>query len=376
MIKYNDQKKDKINILLNIDNYYGKHTGGMGRVLLFGISVCAPFLIYTFVFVNIIPFKWFLIPFIPYTIIMALRIIGRETERTIAYLKQLNDEYATAKELIKIMDIHEDGLVEYNNGTICYIIQAYGYSYFNDNKYSKDLEEFLSAITTKYEVDIYGHLVVEELETSKSDLEKLSVYNDQEILKERLEFYKYQDKFTNNNSKLYRLNFVVKSYKNKWGRLSKDIRNLVNSEIVQCFSSVKICNREEAIDVISRDCTLYVDLGEMLRNKHDVENFFGSKVLYFGDDIPEDMKPEDYDPEVETDRRVIEELEEETEETNNVYQELSFNNLNKNNNYEEDYEEDDEDEDDEDEDDRNNYHDFYEDDNEEYDETERRVIIE
>lgn len=305
MLRFNNEQKDKINILLNIDNFYGKYTGGLGRILLYCVAVCVPFLLYTIVLVNLIPFKIFMLVFIPYAIRMAFLIIGREKERMVAYLKQRNDEYASAKELIRIADVHDDGLIEYTNGFICYIIQAYGYSYMDDNSYSKDLEEFLSRLTNKYEVDIYGHVVVGELGTTQEDMEKLRVYTDQEFLQERLDFYKYQDRYSDENSKLYRLNFVVRSYKNNWGKFKKELATLISSEYVQCFDDVKICDRDEAIDVVSRDICLYVDVGEMLRNKHSSDNFYGSKVLYFGDNIPEDLKPKENKFEDENERRVI-----------------------------------------------------------------------
>lgn len=305
MIRASNEQKDKINILLNIDNFYGKHTGGLGRMLLFCVLACAPFLIYSLLLINVVPFKLFLIFFIPYCIKMALITIGREKERLEAFIKQRNDQYATAKELIRIADIHDDGLIEYQNGCICYIIQAYGYSYLDDNSYSKDLEEFITRLTNLYEVDVYGHLVVGELGTTQEDLEKLRVYKDGEFLQERLDFYKYQDRYTDEHSKLYRLNFAVRSYKTQWGKFKKDIINIVKSEYVRCFDMVKICNRDEAVDVVSRDITLYVDIGEMLRTKHNSDNYFGSKVLYFDDDIPDEMKPHEVKFEDEEGRRVV-----------------------------------------------------------------------
>lgn len=283
LVKDSNEIKDKINILLNPDNFYGKFTGGLGRLLLFSVVVAIPFLLYTLLLVRFFAIKYFLFVYIPFFIDMLLRIVGREDERIKSYIKQKNDEYANAKELIKIPIIHEDGMVEYQNGFICYIIQAYSFSYFDDNSYSKDLEVFLDKLFAEYNVDIYGHLVVGELNNDQNNLEKLSVYKDESFLKERLNFYKYQDKFTNDNSKLYRLNFVVESYKNNWGKLKDYVINVVNSENVSCFDCVKVCNKEEANDVVSRDITLYVDIGEMLRAKYDNDNYFGSKILYFGE---------------------------------------------------------------------------------------------
>lgn len=311
MIKSNNEQKDKINILLNVSNFYGKHTGNISRILLFCLSAFAPLLLYALLIQGVpvsaagVISKVFFIVYIPYVIKMALITIGREKERLDAYVKRLNDEYATAKELIRFSDVHEDGLIEYQNGTICYVIQAYGYSYMDDNKYSKDLEEFISKLTYNYDVDVYGHLVTGELGTKQEDLEKLRVYTDKEFMHERLEFYKYQDEYTNRNTKLYRLNFVVRSYKNKWGKLKKDITTLLASEYIQCFDYVKLCNKQEVIDVASRDITLYVDLGEMLRSKHSSDNYFGSKVLYFGDEAPDELKVKERRFDEEEGRRVI-----------------------------------------------------------------------
>src|SRR5690606_5317703 len=130
-------------------------------------------------------------------------------------------------------------------------------------------------------------------------------YEDKDILKERLEFYNYQANYTNENSKLYRINFVVRSYKNKWSSLKQDLTVLVSSEYMQCFDKARICNKQEVIDVNSRDITLYVDLAEMLRTKHSSENYFGSKILYFGDKVPDNMKEVKESFEEEEGRRVV-----------------------------------------------------------------------
>lgn len=305
MTRVNNEQKDKINVLLNVDNFYGKYTGGAARILIYCASVCIPFLIYSLLLINFIPFRLFLPIFLLYAARMALIVVGREKERMDAYIKQRNDQYASAKELIHIQDIHDDGMIEYQNGFICYIIQAYGYSYMDDNAYSKDLEKFLARLTTQFEVDVYGHLVVDELDIKKEDMEKLRVYTDKDFLQERLDFYKYQDSYTDDFSKLYRLNFVVHAYKNQWPKLHKAVFNIIKSEYAECFDIIKVCDRQEAVDVISRDICLYVDIGEMLISKYSQDKYFGSKVLYFDDDIPEDMQKKVQTFEDETERRVI-----------------------------------------------------------------------
>lgn len=295
MLRNVKEQKDKVNVLLNVDNFYGQYTGNLGRLLLFSVAACAPFLLYALVLMNFIPFRIFIVPYILYVIYMALLIIGRQRERVEAFIKQRNDEYATATDLIRIADIHDDGLVEYVDGNVCYIISAFGYSYLNDHAYSKDMEVFLSKFTPFYNVSVHGHLVYDEYGTTQEDLEKLVVYEDKDFLKERLDFYKYQDQYSKENTRLYRLNFVIQDYKTNWTKLKKYIDSILESEVAALFDTVYVCSREQAISVISRDMCMYVDLGEMLRAKHSSDKYFGSKILYFDDEIPDELVEHQYD---------------------------------------------------------------------------------
>lgn len=301
---FNDKKKDKINVLLNPDNFYGKSNANTKRVLIFLASVSIPFIIYSVAIMPFIPLRFFLPLFLVYTIRMAMVILGREKERVESYIKQLRDQYSSAKNLMNIYDPHEDGVIEYQNGTICYILKCYTFSYMSDNKFSLDVEKFLTKMYSLYNADIYIHLVLDELGFKQEDYEKLNVYENHELLKERLEFYKYTNSYSNDNSMLYCINIVVKSYKSNWGKFKQDIDALVNSDMARCFASIKVCNREEAVDVISRDLTLFVDLHEMLQNKHDSNDYADSAILFFGDKPEDDTK--DYEVfKEEEGRRVI-----------------------------------------------------------------------
>lgn len=300
MLSYNNEKKENVNILLNVDNFYGRYSGGNGRALVFVIAVSIPFLIYAVALMSFIPFKFFFPVYLFYALRVGMLTIGREKERVESYLKQKNDEYAVAKDLAQFFAVHDDGMIEYVGGKIVYIIQAYGHSYYSDDAFARELEEFLDSVMSKYETDIYGFLVYKELDTTRDDLEKLSVYVDPEMQQERLDFYKLEDKTVNDKTKLYQLNFAVKANKSEWNKLRNFVFTISNSELTRCFNTIKVCNKQEAIDVMSRDATVYVDVGEMLNSKHLSEEFHGSKVLYFGDDVPDRYKPkvETFDNEV------------------------------------------------------------------------------
>lgn len=286
MIRQKD--KDTINVLMNIDSYFGEHQGRMAPMMTFLFASAAPFIFYVFFLTAFIPLKWILIFEVFWTGRMALFFIGHENEKLAQFKQQREDEYANADDLIRQSYIHEDGLIEYYNGTVAYIISAFTTTYFSDNGLSIDLEEFLSKLK-QYEYDIYGHLFYDEFRL-QDNLEQMSVYTDKEMLKERIAFYILQDKYSEDHTMLYRINIVVRASKYDWKNLRETVTALVHSSYSDVFKECFICNRDQVSDVVSRDICAYVDMEEMLKNKHSNENYYGSKVLFYGDDVPEEYK--------------------------------------------------------------------------------------
>lgn len=300
-----NKDKSRINVLLNPDDFYGKYHGNVGRIILFTALACIPFVVYILLFMTIVPFWIFALIYVPYVSYCFLRIVGRQKERVDAYLKQKSDIYASAEELIRVSDIHDDGCIEYIDNTVCYILTGYSYSYYNDDAYSKDVESLLVDILSRFDCDIYGHLVVDENNTTISELEALRVYKDREFLKERLNFYKYQDQYVRDNTTLYRLNFVVKAPKSSWNKLKKYVDSLEDSGLIEAFVDLHIASKDEVVDIMSRDITVYVDILQMLLTKHNNTDYHGSKILYFDDEVPEELKPETYNFDEEDGRRII-----------------------------------------------------------------------
>ena len=133
----------KINVLMNIDSYYGEHTGRMGPIIKFLLFASAPLLVYVFFLIGLVPFKWILVFEVPFALRMALRILGREDEKFKVYMAAREDEYANADDVIQITRIQDDGLIEYENGTVAYVISAFTTTYFDENELNADLEKFV-----------------------------------------------------------------------------------------------------------------------------------------------------------------------------------------------------------------------------------------
>lgn len=300
-----DKKEDtKINVLMNIDSYYGEHQGRMKPMITFLLVSCAPILFYLLLFLGTIPFKFVLMFEVPFVLRMALKILGKEDEKFKVYLASREDEYSNADDIIGILNVHKDGLIEYENGTVAYIISAFTTTYFDEDLFTLDLENFLQQFSN-YTYDIHIHLVVKE-QLLQNNLESMKVYTDKELLRERVQFYVYQDEQCAEKSQLYRINFLIKGSKYEWKTLKANLDAAVSSAYTKVFKECYVCNKEQTNEVMSRDLYAYVDFEDMLQRKYKNEEYFGSKVLYYGEEVPEKYKENKEFVDIES-RRIAEE---------------------------------------------------------------------
>ena len=51
--------------------------------------------------------------------------------------------YATANDMVRVAQIFDDGLIEYINGHVSYILTGYCMTYMDDVSFTLDFEEFL-----------------------------------------------------------------------------------------------------------------------------------------------------------------------------------------------------------------------------------------
>lgn len=296
-------KKERINMLTPIDNIFGTHEGRLGPVIIFlGVAV-APFLLYVFMFMAIIPFKIYIVFQVLWTIRFALKIIGKEKPKLEEYRISRRNQYESSKSLINIAHCYDDGLLEYENGRISIIITGYTRTYFNDNVYSADMKQFLSLLD-KYTPDVYLHQVTGENNLQDTS-ERLRIYDDKELMSQRMEIYMLNDEYVNANSKLWRFSFSIKTYKHNWKTTREEIEAIVNSDSAKkVFFTLKIADKEEVSDIASRDICTYVSIADMLREKYANDDYDDSRVLYYGDEVPEEYKEKELDDSLEY-RRVV-----------------------------------------------------------------------
>lgn len=285
------KNKENMNTLLNIDSVFGEYEGRVLPVIITIALASVPLLAWLFLLQGTsIKFIWVVIFDVLWSARWALIILGKEKEKMLFYDQQRADEYKSADELIHINHIHEDGLIEYDNGKIFYLVSGYLKGYLTDDKLSVDMENFMNELDN-WDWDMYLHNTVDEI-LCEDNLPKLTKYTDQEVLKERISFYAHQDEWARTHTALYRITFAVSSNKYNWKKLKAHLEELTSSELSLMFNEIDILNYDQVGDILDRDICGYVDIIKMLTTKYDNNKFYASKVMWYDDEIPEELIPE------------------------------------------------------------------------------------
>ena len=297
------KNKENINSLLLIDNIFGDYDGRVMPIILTIILAGIPPLLWLFfLWLTFIKFWYVLVFDLFWTIRWAMKLIGKEdSEKIPFYLQQKTDAYKSADEIIHIAHIHEDGLIEYDNGKVAYLVSGYPKSYTNDDKFSVDLEIFLNELDS-WDWDMYLHNTVDEI-LCEDGLPNLVKYTDDVVIKERMSFYAYQDEWSRTNTGLYRITFLVLGYKYNWKKLKSHLQELISSDTSRVFNNIEILRYDKTNEIMNRDICGYIELRKMLMRKYDNEDYYNSKVLWFDDQIPKELIPKKEESSLE-ERRV------------------------------------------------------------------------
>ena len=283
-----DKKKSVINTLLNIDNIFGSYEGRIGPFVLTVLLGSIPLWIWLFFLQMLVPLWIILIIMFLLMGRLALIFIGKEPEKMKSYTARRNDAYLESKDMVQVVNIYDDGLIEYTTGRVCYIVYGYLKGYLDDDALSVELEDFLNELDA-YDWDMNLYNVNDELMCT-SELPLLRRYKDKEAILQRMNFYKYQDDWSAKNTQMYELVFVVKARKYNWKHMRAKLDELTQSDVSNCFNEIHIADNMAVVDIMSRDIGTHVDLNEMLLNKFQTDTIKGAKILYYDDKNVEDFK--------------------------------------------------------------------------------------
>lgn len=273
--------KEKIGMLLDISNIYGTDEGRLGPFLITAALIGAPFLLWVYL--------GFFIPlpiFIPLWLIYSVRVImiipGHEKERLDQFKRQVNDQYSTVAEKLRIKTVHTDGLIEWVDGTVAYCIVA-------TNTYSKDdvyraqvIHLFLLYFCKDYDVDTFAQNIT-ETKSLEDRYSRVKLFNTSDAANDFLEIIDNNRKIVYKDSLHVRIVFMVKGSKSSWKDMRAKIESALLSYSSKVFKTLQIADYELCNDIINHDVDGIVDMDTLFRSKYARHDYHGSRVLYYDD---------------------------------------------------------------------------------------------
>lgn len=280
---------NKVSMLLDIDSFYGESEGRLGPTIKMLIIGFAPILIW--VYLGFFIPAWLMVPlWIIWFIRVAMITIGREKQRLAQYRKQLHDDYSSTAELLRIKTIHDDGCVEYTNGRVAYVMVAANGTTYDSLARSMTIRDFFSQIGKNFDIDFYVQNVT-EMKSLEQRYDNVKLFVDQDAAKDFIDIIDHNRKVVYSESRLTRIVIVVKGPRGYWTEIRDDCRQACNSAAARAFKDVHIAMRDEVHEILDTDIRGYVDIDGELQRKYATHQYYGSKVLYFGDE-PEVVEPE------------------------------------------------------------------------------------
>lgn len=277
-----EKESEKINMLLDIEHFYGEHEGRLAPVI---IALClglSPILIYVyFGLFQHIP-VWL---FIPVEIVIALRVImiipGREKYRVEMFRRQIHDEYTTTSNLLNIKTIHPDGCVEFVNGEIMYLVTAYNGTITDDIRHTIEVRKFMQSLIGDYAFDIKVFNI--ESSASLNDYyQKISKFDRNESADNFVKIIDYSKSLVEEQSRVQCILFCIKGKRSDWKDIRKNIDNTLNSKLPRCYKTVTLLESVQDInEIINRDIDTVINIPDLLRRKYKTGEYETSRVLKY-----------------------------------------------------------------------------------------------
>ncbi|MDR1523199.1 MAG: hypothetical protein LBS29_04545 [Endomicrobium sp.] len=277
-------------MLLDVDNYYGEHEGRLMPIITFLGIAATPLLLWVY-FNFIVAWYIFMPIYCVFVVRVSLLTIGREKERMRHFKNQLYDEFSSVHSLLGLRTIHKDGLIEYVNGTVAYAVVAYNGTVLDELRHAQQLKEFISLLVADYDVDI---LVQNITETKALDnrYKGVKLFVDEKAAKDFIEIIDHNRQIIYSSSLLLKIIFVIKSRKLDWKDLKANANIAIYSNASKIFKDVHLADKDEVVEIVGRDINSFFDLDEMLQRKYSTHEYYGSKVLHYGEREEKVVVPE------------------------------------------------------------------------------------
>lgn len=272
-----------ISPLVDIDNYFGVSSKRMLPVILMGVVAFIPCIIYAQFLIQIMSIKVFLILFTIWMTRWSLIIIGEEPKRLAQFKRQIAEVYASAQELMMIKTIHNDGLIEYMNGRVKYLIVVENGSEMDSEVVHSRFYSFIKGLSSSYVPDIYIQNMVGET-TLEGRYSKLQFDTSSNASKAYLSIIDFNVELEKNFSLVVRTVFAVKGRRGDFLDMKEKISGELATANVNIFRDLHIAEKDEVGDIIGRDLLMNINFLKLNREKYKTDDYRGCEVIGFDDE--------------------------------------------------------------------------------------------
>lgn len=284
MARNNNDEPTTVNMLLDIEKVYGESNRRLTPIIITLCVAGAPLLLYGTYLIQVVPMWVFVIFEIIWAVRWAMIIVGEEQKRLAEFKKICYDKYSTMYELLNIKYIHEDGLIEYINGQVAYLIICENGNKGDDVIKSQMTRSILTSLTQSYTVNVYVQNF-DAGEILESRYNNIKSFKNRAAMKDCMDMVQYNIKLASDNSFLTRTVIAVKGRRNEYKNMKYTIDGVLNSPEARNYKSMRYADEEEVKRILSYDLDAHVDYEDLLMNRYGSDNYDVSKVLSYDKDI-------------------------------------------------------------------------------------------
>lgn len=277
---------EKINHLLDVDDFYGEHRGRLGPVLLFLTLGAIPPLIFIYFLYGKVPIAIFLIFYIPFLVRLGLRILGREKERLVYFKRALYDEFSSIADIIKVDTVHDNGCLEYNNGRICFCIIVENGTCLDSVAYTQALNQIISLLSTNeslVDIRIYNETNPDMIALKYRNA---NAFQDSEMAKDYISILEYNEKLVEASSIVTTTVLCVQGSKQDWKSILNNIESVLRTGAAKMFKDIHLASKDEMLNILSRDINTTVNLDLLQQIQFSTGDYDTSRIVGF--DVSDD----------------------------------------------------------------------------------------
>lgn len=285
----NRNNRYTIGMLLDIGSIYGNHQSRLAPWLTTGLIVMAPILIYVYAGAfRFIPIYIFL----PLEIIFGIRVLmiipGREKYRVNIFRRTLHDQYIGTADMLNIATIHEDGLVEYSNGTVMYLVACYNGTCLDEIQRTIQIRRLLEGAVGDYEFDTYIQNI-NDSPALRAYYDKVANFQRNTSARNFINIIDHSLELVEDTSVVQCTIFAIRAPRSDWKTLRQQLVGAVSSKAARCYKTISIVDDPLVVnDIINRDIDSIINMQDLTRKKYATGVYASSKVLAF--DLEEDQE--------------------------------------------------------------------------------------